>query len=301
MDAGSIKSVGDRIFKIKRLNPDPVVIVSTPPKPMAYSQGKFDPAHPVITQSFLGMWAACPYAAKRRYIDGEIIPPGVAALQGTATDAGVTHGLETVIKTGEDAPLKDKQEVAADTFNRKKTDTTWFSDDDPNAAQKQMLELVALHHREIAPQIKPLKTQESILVSGETYDLAGTIDIVEVDNSIRDTKTSKQRYAANALSDSTQATLYSRLYTSKHGVKPPKFTYDVLVKNKMPVSQMISGEITSIHDGILENRIQATLQELKISQQTGIYRLAEEDSWRCAESGKWCGYLHNGCEKGKKL
>lgn len=270
-------------------------------KTLAYSQGKFDPKHPLITQSFLGMWAACPFAANERYIKGKILPPGVAALQGSATDAGVTHGLETVIKTGEDAPLKDKQEVAADTFNKMKPDTQWFPDDDADSLQKQTLDLVAIHHRDIAPNIKPAKTQESILIEREGYSIAGTIDIVEQDHGIRDTKTSKQRYALDAINDSTQASLYSLLYKEKNGVSSPHFTYDVLVKTKTPVAQVITGPVLVRHVELLNHRIKSTLNELKSSLETGVFRLAEEDSWRCASSGKWCGYLHNGCPKGKKL
>jgi hypothetical protein len=263
-----------------------------------YSQGKFDPKHPVITQSFLNMFSRCAYSAYRRYVLGEIVPPGVAALQGTSTDAAVTHGCQSVISTGKDAPLKEKEEIAADTFEKKKFDHRLFPDDKLDALKDQTIELVRLHHVVVAPKLRPVATQESIVVSGEKYDLAGTIDLVEKDHILVDTKTSRLRYSENAVKENIQPALYSKLYEAKYGVKPNGFRYDVLVKAKSPIAQQVRGKITETEMGILDHQIESTVQELNMSLETGLFRLAEAGHWMCQE--KWCGYLNNGCPKGKR-
>lgn len=268
---------------------------------MKYSQGKFDPKHPLITQSFLAMFADCAYAAVRRYVDGELIPPGVAALQGTSTDAAVTLGCQSKIKTGNDAPLEDKKGIATATFEEKKSGHLITPEDDLGALKDQTVALVELHHFEIAPKLKPISVQESIVVKGPEYDLAGTIDIVENGHTIVDTKTSKARYSEDSVQANIQPALYARIYEAEHNIKPKGFRYDVLVKNKTPMAQQVAGVIDEDRQKLLDHQIRSTIQELNLGLETGLHRLAAPGHWRCAASGKWCGYLHNGCPKGKRL
>lgn len=265
-----------------------------------YSQGKFDPNHPLITQSFLNMAQACMYAAYRRYICGDIVPPGVAALQGTATDAAVTYGCETKIKTGQDARLLEKVDLAVSTFNDKKKETQFFPDDNPDELQKQVIGLVELHHKEIAPSLRPVKTQDSILIKGEVFDTAGTLDLVEENHVPADTKTAGK---SNEYPDKgfIQAAMYTRLYENKYRVRPDGVRFDVLVKTKTPKVERVTAVIGKAEDELLDHVIAATVQELQTSLKTGVFRLAETGHWRCNVSGKWCGYLHNGCPKGKRL
>lgn len=267
---------------------------------MNYSQGKFDPKHPVITQSFLNMFADCAYAAIRRYVRGEILPPGIAALQGTATDAAVTLGCQSVIKDGRDAKLSDKKELASSVFDGKKDNHQIFPEDDLPALKDQTIQLVELHHKEIAPNLKPISVQESIVVQGKEYDLAGTIDIVEKGHLLADTKTSKSKYSEDAVQTNIQPALYSILYEDKYGVQSKGFRYDVLIKTKNPSSQQVFGKINNESKAILDYQIKSTIQEMNTGLATGVHRLAAPGHWRCMSSGKWCGYLYNGCPKGKR-
>lgn len=247
------------------------------------------------------MWADCPYAAFRRYVNGEILPPGIAALQGTATDAAVTLGCDTVIKTGKDAPLDDKKDLAATVFEKKKSDHEIQKDDDIDFLKNQTIKLVELHHKEIAPKIHPISTQEAIAVDQDGYILAGTIDITEEGGCLRDTKTSNRKYSDDAVSTKLQPALYSALYLSKYNSPSNGFAFDVLIKNVRPVAQIVTGVIGQKEINVLGRYIKNTLQELDTSLKSGVFRLAAPEHWRCASSGKWCAYLNTGCPKGKKL
>jgi len=57
-----------------------------------------------ITQSMLGMFLRCPHQFERRYLRGEIIPPGIAARRGSATH--------------EDLPVGDLRDAARDHYVR---------------------------------------------------------------------------------------------------------------------------------------------------------------------------------------
>lgn len=266
-----------------------------------YSQGKFDPNHPVITQSFLNMWADCAYAGFRRYVLGEVLPPGVAALQGTATDVAVTLGCNSVIETGKDASLEEKKDIAATIFERKKDEYKIESDDDLPSLKDQTIKLVTLHHNEIAPKLKPVSTQEAIKIDMGDYSLAGTMDLIEENHVIADTKTSKRKYSENAVTENLQPAVYSALYKSKYGIAPTSFRYDVLIKNKAVIAQQVSGVVGVQQELLLNHHINAALLELASGMKSGVFRLAASGHWRCESSGKWCGYLNNGCPKGKVL
>lgn len=264
-----------------------------------YSQGKFDPTHPTISQSFLNTIEDCAFLAYKRYVEGIIIPPGIAAIQGTATDAAVTAGLQSVIDKGADISLDDKKNIAAEVFEKASKEARVWKDDDLGALKDQTVSLVAVHHREIAPTIKPRLVQEELVLETPDYKLAGTVDIVEQDHTLADTKTSRSKYAEDSVNNSAQAAVYSRLYQHKYGVAPKGFRYDVLVKNKTPTAQRVSGVVTEQNQALLDHRINVALNELRTGIETGVWRLAPEDSWRCASTGKWCGYLSM-CPKGKK-
>jgi hypothetical protein len=267
-----------------------------------YSQGKFDPAHPIVTQSFASQFEACAYAAFKRNIEGIIVPPSGAILRGRSADAAVTAGANSVIQTGKDLKLSDKKEIAAAAFDKEAPDTD-FQDEDPGLLKDRTVTLVGMHHVHVAPHLKPIATQEAIRIEGESFDFAGTIDLVEeIDGEVvlSDLKTANRR-GKHSVPGAVQASLYSFLYEKKHGRRPSKFRYDVLVDTKVPQVETTEGEVTQHDTALLMYRTQAILQELNMSLKTGVWRLAEQGHWRCESSGKWCAYLHMGCPKGKKL
>lgn len=262
-----------------------------------YSQDTINPEHPTITQSFLKMFEACPFAAHQRYILGKKVPPSGAATVGSSVDAGVTFGADTVIKTGTDATLKEKAEVAAATFERLK-DNTDFQGEDPGKLKDETVGLVHVHHNLIAPKLKPVATQEQILIKRDKYNLAGTIDLIEENDTLADTKTAN-RVGKYVVEGDAQAAIYTTLYQAKYQRPAKAFRFDVLVKTKVPKVEMVEGEVTTAQKSLLDYRIEAALSELNHSMQTGKFRLAEQGHWRCEKTGKWCAYLSQ-CPKGKK-
>lgn len=265
-----------------------------------YSQGKFDPKHPLITQSFLNMFADCPYAAFRRYVQGEIVPPGIAAIQGSAADAAVTLGADSVIKTGIDAPLSDKKDIAATMFDEGSKNALIHKDDDLPSLKDETISLVALHHIQVAKTLQPVETQKGIIIKGPEYDLAGTLDLVETNNLISDLKTSGRagQYPEKGF---LQKEMYTKLYKEETGQTPTGFRFDVLVKTKVPKVERVLVKPEENNPGVLEHMINSTMIELKNGLETGVWRIAAPGHWRCEKTGKWCAYLNNGCPKGKKL
>lgn len=262
-----------------------------------YSQGKLDLAHPTLTQSWLTMHEDCAYAAYRRYILGDITPPNEFAIMGSGVDRGITHGANQFIRTGKDAPLKDKVDCAIAEFDAQALQAR-FVETEPGKCRDMVRQLVELHHREIAPSLKPILTQEAIVIPGKHYDLAGTIDMAEADHTVVDHKTSRRR-GNYVIRGSAQPALYTFLYARKHGVASPRFRYDVLVKTKVPKVERVEGRVSSEDWGLLFTRFRNAFSEMVNSLKTGRWRLARQGHWKCNPTGKWCSYVKDGCPKGR--
>ena len=65
-----------------------------------------------ITQSMLGMFLRCSHQFERRYLRGEIIPPGIAARRGSATHKAAQINLEQKLHSQADLPEDDLQDAA---------------------------------------------------------------------------------------------------------------------------------------------------------------------------------------------
>src|SRR4030043_490364 len=69
-----------------------------------------------ITQSMLGMFLRCAHQFERRYLRGEIIPPGIAARRGSATHKAAQINHEQKRRTQKDLPVGDLQDAARDHY-----------------------------------------------------------------------------------------------------------------------------------------------------------------------------------------
>jgi hypothetical protein len=257
-----------------------------------------NPDHPLLTPSSITTFKVCPFLFNEVYLKGKRTPPRGAALQGTSVHAAVTYGANQVIATGTDAPLSDKKELAAATFEAKETETEFFTDENRGELKDQAVRLVELHHEQVAPLLKPIATELSVVVELSDHKRAGTIDIVEADDKLNELKTSKSRYGD--VGDKIQGVFYPFLYERHYGRPAKEMNYDVLVKNKTPIAQRVSMPVDNGSQDFLEYEIQSVLQEMRLSAKTGIWRVAEEGHWRCAKSGKWCAFL-SVCPKGKRI
>ena len=64
----------------------------------------------------LGMFLRCAHQFERRYLRGEIIPPGIAARRGSATHQAARINHDQKLHSQEDLPLGDLQDAARDHY-----------------------------------------------------------------------------------------------------------------------------------------------------------------------------------------
>lgn len=275
---------------------------------------KTDPK-PQITSSMLGMFERCGYQWLYRYgakfglAESErILPPGVAAVVGTAVHKGVEVNLRHKMEKGVLAPIDVVFDAGRDsivtTFQAGEVMLTEDGATDPAKVQGEAIDSVIslsrLHHAEVAPKIEPAALEEPfvIQIQGSEYDLAGRKDIREKNGVIRDTKTKKTSPSA---SDgwTMQTRMYALSEKIERGALPPRIALDYLVNTKTPKLVQLVTEAKDMALAPLLERLNNMANVIEVSQYVrsrGNEDLpltpADPNSWIC--TSKWCGYAFEG-------
>lgn len=248
--------------------------------------------------SGLNMLSRCGEQFRRRYIEGEIVPPGVALLIGTATDRSVSADLQHKIDSGALLPDEAIPDLARDTllaeWDRGVVLDGDFAEIGYDAAKGEAVDmaisLAQLHHTELAPSIDATHVQRAwtLDVNGLDIQLAGTIDVQEGDVYLRDTKTSKKSPSADEAERSLQLTVYALAKKAHDGTPPQIVALDYLVKTKTP--KVVTLESTR-KDGDFDHALARVAQAARIIE-SGMFSPAPLDAWWC--SNRFCGY-HSTC------
>lgn len=242
-----------------------------------------------ISNSSLGMWLRCGEQFRRRYIEGEIIPPGISARTGTAVHKASDINFSQKIITKKDMPLSDLQDAARDNYVHTVKESGVFIPKDKLSEKKKLLndglnsslEATKVYREDIAPKIQPLFSEHRLEADiGLGIPLLGIIDCY--DGCLNDLKVAKkknQTWADNEL----QASFYSVL-AEKNYLNGDTFKYHFVVPNKTMVYEEISTKRDKKDWEVLTIYIKAFLADLKI----GNFKPADRGHWVC--NPLWCGY-----------
>jgi len=254
---------------------------------------------PEYHQSAINTFLKCGKQWEFRYVLGIKTPPNAALTVGSSVDAAITSNLIAKKETGTDLPVDAVLEVYSKDFDVRKKDTEWGEE---NAGEQKDagIECLKLHHKEIAPKIDPETVQENFVIETDAgYAIGGTLDITEKDGTIRDSKTSKEAYAEDAVTRALQPTMYDFAYQTIRKKESKRFVYDVMIKPKInkksirPAQiQIVEGKVTSADHEWLFN----TINQMHKAVTSGVALPAPDGAWWCSK--KWCGYWDM-C-KGKK-
>lgn len=247
-----------------------------------------------IHQSHIGMFLRCPAQFERRYIKGEIIPPGIAARRGSAVHKAAEINHVQKINSHNDLPIDSLQDAARDEYVRLVKDEGVFIPKDQLSEKDKLLasgldattRLAKLYRESLAPQIQPVLAEEYLSLDvGINLPLAGTIDVLTVDNWLPDMKTADKSKPSGDADNSLQLTFYSGLVAQHIGKWPEKISLEVLVNTKEPKLQSLETKRGPQHWANLLLRVQLMLAQI----QTGLFPPCDPGAWIC--SPRWCGYF----------
>lgn len=247
--------------------------------------------------SHLSMLWRCGEQYRRRYVEGEIVPPGIALIIGSGTHKAIEPNIRRMIDTGEAASLEEVHDVARDYVVKEfKRGAYWLSPEERAAGRPKQhwqdqcvnwaVTLAGLHHDEIAPSLKPTHIERPWVVElpGYPCDLAGRLDIQEGTSRLHDTKTKAQSPSQAEVDGSDQFTMYGIAVKVLDGRMPRSYRLDALVKTKTPKAVSLSTQRTKEDFAALLRRIEISVKAIE----AGIFLPCERANWCC--DPKWCGF-----------
>lgn len=252
---------------------------------------------PHISNSQLDMFTRCGEQYRRRYIEKEIIPPGISFLIGSGCHKGAEANFSQKIESHQDLPKADIIDAAVAGYEEELDGGYLLTADEEAIGAKNVLgkakdEVAALaevHADQQAPDYQPIAVEKRILIPfpSASHDMLGYIDLVDDRRRVTDFKTAARKKNQAEVDNSTQLSIYAAAYQVEHGEPPAEVRLDIMLKTKKPGRQVLTSTRTQRDFEVLVNRINTMLYALE----KGVFMPAPVGSWCC--SPKFCGYWHS--------
>lgn len=244
---------------------------------------------PYLSPSQIDMYLRCGESYRRRYIEGERIPPGVAMLQGTGVHAGAEVNFRQKVTSRTDLPASDIIDAAVDGFDRSLLGGYQIDSDGPapDEARDQVATIAELYADEVAPEYQPVHVEQAVKIElPGPYDMLGILDMADDHGRVVDIKTTGKAKTQTECDTSAQLTFYAAAHKVLTGELASEVRLEVLVKTKRPKRVMLASTRGQEHFAALANKINAVSAGI----QAGVFLPAEPGSWMCSQ--KFCGYYH---------
>ena len=250
---------------------------------------------PHISPSQLDMYLRCGEQWRRRYVCGEVIPPGVALIKGGAVHKAAEVNFLQKVESRVDLPLSQLYEAAVehvDAIVRK--DGLLLTQEEESIGTAKVIGgikgsaviLTGAFARWVAPRIQPAMVEKfiTIPIPDATHDLLGRLDIATVADEVVDLKTSSRKKTQEDVDRSDQLTFYDAAFEYETGRPCRGISFEVLVETKIPQVQSLWSTRAPKHRKILLAKINTMLAGV----QAGVFLPAAAGNWCC--SPKFCGY-----------
>lgn len=247
-----------------------------------------------LSPTQIDMVSRCGEAYRRRYLEGERIPPGIAMITGTGLHAGAEVNFRQKIDTHADLPKRDIVDAAVDGFDRGlaggyslDADCATSPEIAVGEARDQVATLADLYAAQVAPEYQPKFVEQLVTIPlPGPFDILGVLDMADDQGRVVDLKTTGKSKSQSEADASPQLTFYAAAHKVLTGELASEVRLEVLVKTKTPKRVMLSSKRGPEHFAVLANRINAASAAIE----AGIFLPADPGSWMC--SPKWCGYYH---------
>lgn len=253
------------------------------------------PNKPHLSASSLGLFAKCPEAYRRRYVEGERGKPNVAMIKGKAFHAAVEANMNAKMQSGKELPILYLATIANDVMSDgiKECD----DNDDDGKQASDVVDQVQFHQINQSPDYQPTATEIPFRIELDAcgHDYVGYIDmtgtLIETGEPvIVDWKTAKKKPANNSQHDSLQLTGYFASQASELG-NHVQLRLDYITSGKTKRTRHVLETRRDADD------VAALAQRIAIASKTieaGIFPPASvESAWWCGAT--WCQY-HSTCK-----
>lgn len=249
-----------------------------------------------ISWSQLNMLVRCGEQYRRRYREGEIIPPSAALVRGSSCHKGTEKNYRQKVETKVDLPIGDVLDEYNDQWERRKYEIAWHEDElqgeTPSKAEGKWkdsgVRLLQVYHRQQAPLVDPLLVEQKLEINfhGDFPKVVSIIDRITTDEVIEDDKFVSKTPSLTDAFDDVQLSIYDLAFRTNAG-RPPKglrkrFAVDLKKEPKTEVREAPPRDQATLDRLLLrlERAIEAIRKETFLPPQGGV--------WWC--SPRFCGY-----------
>lgn len=250
---------------------------------------------PHLSQTQINLHNKCPAAYERRYVNGEIIPPGVSQLKGSGVHAAAENNFRQKITSHIDLPVDDMADMAVSQFEQRVAQEGVSLDPDEKSrgklkvlgeAKDATVRMAKFHAYEQAPSYQPVLVEERVRIGlPGAHDLVVILDLADDRDRIVDFKNGKKRYSQADVDSSVQLSVEAAGFQAITTRRPKALVLDTIVTG---ARQFERHKLTTTRDRddrlALAHRVDAVSRAI----QTGIFPPAAPGVWWC--SAKWCGY-----------
>ncbi len=250
---------------------------------------------PHVSNTQLGMYCRCAAQYEFRYIKGEVVPPGIALLQGTGYHRGAEHNFSQKIESHKDLPASDIVDASVAAFDAEQSSGYVLTDAEASIgaatvlgeARDKLVQIAEVHAAEQAPDYQPLAVEhwQRIVFPNATHDLVTVTDLCDDRGRVVDFKTAARKKPTDSIRSDLQLTIYAAAYKIDTGEMPTEVRQDIITKTKEPKRQVLAAGRTVADFQALLHRVNMILGAI----QTGLFSPCAPDAWVC--SPKWCGYF----------
>jgi hypothetical protein len=246
------------------------------------------------------MICKCGEQYRRRYKEGEIIPPGTAAVRGTGVHGGSKVNFSQKIESKDDLTTEEVVEASLTAFKGAWEKGVKLLPEEKaigmakvkGQTQDSTVTLAKMFHEQRAILYQPKLVEEGfrIVLPDCEMDLMGYLDFLGIDiarpqeDLILDLKTSGKSKGQADVDHSIQLTSYAAGACILSGADQMKVKLEVAVATKTPKTQSLESTRDAKDFSCLDKRVRAAADAIK----AGNYLPAPVGAWWC--SPKWCGY-----------
>ena len=250
---------------------------------------------PHLSATQLEMYCRCPESYRRRYLEGEVIPPGIALLKGSGFHKGAEVNMRQKIETHRDLPVSDVVDASVAAFEEATAGEYILSEEEESRgatvvvadAKDDLAAMATVHATDQAPDYQPVAVEKRVLIElpEAPRDLLGIIDLVDDQDRVVDFKTAGRKKSQGEADVSTQLTVYAAAFTREHGAPPAELRLDCVVQTKRTTSRQVVATTRDSDDfSALAARINAVTQAIA----AGSFPPALPGTWWCSD--RFCGY-----------
>jgi CRISPR/Cas system-associated exonuclease Cas4 (RecB family) len=250
---------------------------------------------PYLSPSQIDMFCRCPEQWRRRYIEGERIPPGIAMLKGTGVHGAARANFQQKVESHVDLPPGDIVDAAVATFEQELHGGYQLTDDEGRRgpdivlgeAKDEVRDMAEFFAGNQAGDYQPILVERSIRIELPqcSHDLLGVIDLADDLYRVTDFKTSKKRKSQDDADTSVQLTIYAAAFHAEMGTAPTEVRLDTIVKTaKKTERQVLPSSRGAADFEALANRINSVAHAI----QSGSFPPAPPGAWWCSPA--YCGY-----------